>query len=189
MRSILLVTVISLGVATSVLAQNTVRGAATGEAIAAGAASAAANNPVVMANTPDSGGYPNTIVCRAPQRIANSNQFGPEACGHNYEWQKLALNGKDLAPDGKTLIPRATVNNPKGYGDPDGVTCRTPLFAFMGPMCRTNRFWADYEPEQGVIRQPSTTSDESIFDHPPNGTMDSWSGGLSVDIPGSHLRQ
>jgi len=67
-----------------------------------------ADEPVVMANTPGGESDPNTIVCRAPQRIAVTNQFGEEACGHNYEWKKLALSGKDLAPDDKTLIPRAT---------------------------------------------------------------------------------
>lgn len=67
-----------------------------------------AAKPVVMANTPSGEGAPDTITCRAPQRIAGTNQFGEEACGHNYEWKKLALNGKDLAPDDRTLIPRAT---------------------------------------------------------------------------------
>jgi hypothetical protein len=100
----------------------------------------------VMANTPSGTGDPNTIVCRAAQRMADSDQFGPEACGHNWEWQKLAMNGKDIAPDGKTLIDRPMVDNPKGDGDPDAVTCRTPKFIMLGPLvevCRTNRFWAD----------------------------------------------
>ena len=56
------------------------------------------------------------------------------------------MNGKDIAPDGKTLIDRPTVSNPKGDGDPDAITCRTPRFTRHGPLvpvCRTNRFWAD----------------------------------------------
>jgi len=108
--------------------------------------SATAIEPVVMPNTPNGEGDPNTIVCRAPQRMADSGQLGPQACGHNYEWQRLAMNGKDLAPDGKTLIDRPTVANPKGDGDPDAITCRTPKFVIMGPLvevCLTNRFWAD----------------------------------------------
>lgn len=108
--------------------------------------SATAIEPVVMPDTPNGEGDPNTIVCRAPQRMADSGQLGPQACGHNYEWQKLAMNGKDLAPDGKTLIDRPTVANPKGDGNPDAITCRTPKFVMIGPLvevCLTNRFWAD----------------------------------------------
>ena len=114
--------------------------------------SAGGTNAVVMANTPNGVGDPDAIVCRAPQQIAGSDQVGPEACGHNYEWQKLALNGNDLAPDGKTLIARPTVDNPKGDGDPDAMTCRTPkvlssrqdwVKRFSPEVCRTNRFWAD----------------------------------------------
>jgi len=99
--------------------------------------------PVVMADTPSGEGDPDTIVCRAPQRIPGTDQFGDVACGHNYEWKKLAWNGKDLAADDKTLIPRATVDRPTGKGDPNGVTCRTPfLLSANPPVCRTNRFWA-----------------------------------------------
>src|SRR5258705_10311126 len=99
-----------------------------------------------MGDTPSGAGDPNTIVCRARQHIAGSDQFGPEACGRNYEWRKLAMNGKDLAPDGKTLIARPTVDNPKGDGDPDAVTCRTPvelnsgatILRFGPEVCQTN---------------------------------------------------
>lgn len=74
--------------------------------------SPAATEPIVMPNTPSGAGNPNTIVCRAPQRIAVSGQFGPKVCGHNYEWLRLAMNGKDFVPDGKTLIDRATAGYP-----------------------------------------------------------------------------
>ncbi len=138
------------------LAKNSVTAPATGPA--AGAASDAAAEPVMMANTPSGAGDPNAIVCRAPQRI-DGDQFGPKACGHNYEWQQLAMSGKDLASDDKTLIARATVDNPKGDGDPDAVTCRTPvelistsrLKRFAPPVCRTNRFWADASLHHKVI--------------------------------------
>jgi beta-lactamase regulating signal transducer with metallopeptidase domain len=141
------------------LAKNTVTPPATGDGPAAGAASDAATEPVVIANTPSGSGDPNTIVCRAPQRTADGDQFGPQSCGHNYEWLKLAMNGKDLASDGKTLIARATVDNPNGNGDPDAVTCRTPKelprTSFMkryGPaICRTNRFWADVYKHHTVV--------------------------------------
>jgi beta-lactamase regulating signal transducer with metallopeptidase domain len=142
------------------LAKNTVTAPATGDVPAGGAASDAAAEPAVMANTPSGTGDPNTIVCRAPQRIADGDQFGPQSCGHNYEWLNLAMNGKDLAPDGKTLIARATVANPKGDGDPDAVTCRSPMeimestsrFKRRGPVvCRTNRFWAEANKHHTVV--------------------------------------
>jgi hypothetical protein len=149
-----------------VLAKNTVAASATGDVAAAAAASSApaATEPVVMPNTPDGGGDSDTIVCRAPQRIAGTNQFGEEACGHNYEWQKLALNGKDLAPDDKTLIPRATVDNPTGKGDPDAVTCRTSgFFSPYPPLCRTNRFWAN------LIKSRQTVYDDGVLATHGNG--------------------
>jgi len=111
-------------------------------------------NDAVVANTPSGVGDPNAIVCRAAQRIAGTDQFGPQACGHNYEWWKLAINGKDLAPDGKTLIDKPTVANPRGEGDPQAVTCRTPKFVDRGPLvpiCRTNRFWADIVKNRQVV--------------------------------------
>lgn len=111
-----------------------------------------ADNPVVMPDTPSGMGDPNLIVCRAPQRFADSDRFGPKSCGYNYEWWQLTSRGKDLAPDGKTVIDRRTVANPKGVGDPDAVTCRTPRdiggesmrIRHYGPeVCQTNQFWAD----------------------------------------------
>lgn len=107
--------------------------------------------PVVVPNTPSGAGDPDATVCRAPQHIPNSDQFGPQICLHNYEWWKMAMNGKDVATDGKSLIDRPTVRYPKGEGDPDAVTCRTPqildngaTIARYGPVvCRLNRFWAD----------------------------------------------
>ena len=111
-------------------------------------------NDAVVANTPSGVGDPNAIVCRAAQRIAGTDQFGPQACGHKYDWWKLAINGKDLAPDGKTLIDKPTVANPRGEGDPQAVTCRTPKFVDRGPLvpiCRTNRFWADIVKNRQVV--------------------------------------
>jgi hypothetical protein len=100
----------------------------------------------VMAETPTGAGDPDAMVCRAPQHMAGSGQLGPQLCLHNSEWWKLAANGKDIAPDGETLIDRPTVANPTGEGDPEAVTCRTPKFVMLGPLvpvCRLNRFWAE----------------------------------------------
>lgn len=128
--------------------------------LSAGALGAAVEDaqPAVMPNTPSGIGDPNTVVCRAPQPIPGSGQLGPQVCLHNSEWWKVAMNGKDVAPDGKSLIAKATVDNPTGEGDPNAVTCRTgkvvapalrqlPVHGSNGnfgqEICRTNRFWAD----------------------------------------------
>jgi hypothetical protein len=105
----------------------------------------AADNAVVMPDTPSGEGDPNSIVCRTPQHIAGTDQSGPQVCLHNSEWQKVTLNGKDIAPDGKTLIDMPTVDAPRGEGNPDAVTCRTPRFVAGRriEVCRSNRFWAD----------------------------------------------
>lgn len=103
---------------------------------------ATGTNAAVMPATPIGYGDSDTVVCRAPQKMADSGQLGPQACGTNAEWYRLAMSGKDLAADGKTLIDRPTVDNPKGEGDPDALTCRSPMFGHAA-VCRTNRFWAD----------------------------------------------
>lgn len=109
----------------------------------------AAADPVVMPDTPSGTGDPDTIVCRAPQKIADGDQVGPKICGYNHEWWQLTAHGKDLAPDGKTVIDRPMEWSPKGHGNPDAVTCRKPKSLpepgfNLGPeVCQTNQFWAD----------------------------------------------
>jgi hypothetical protein len=130
---------------------------------ASAAPSAAAKDPVMMANTPSGmTGDPDTIVCRASQQLAGGDQSGPEVCRPNSEWWSLAVKGKDLAPDGKTLIDRPTVANPTGQGDPEAVTCRAPRSAMRGPVCQTNRFWAD------LIRNRQTVDGPTV-DNPTGG--------------------
>ena len=121
-------------------------------AAASGAVSVSAAKPEIVPGTPSGTGDPNSMVCRAPQHIAGGDQMGPQVCLHNSEWWKAAMNGKDVAPDGKSLIARPTVDNPTGDGDPEAITCRTRK-VISGPqewvkrygpdVCRTNRFWAD----------------------------------------------
>ena len=110
------------------------------------------DNAVVMTDTPSGEGNPNIIVCRAPQELPGSALFGPKLCGYNYEWWQLTTHGKDLARDGKTVIDRKMVADPRGTGNPDAVTCREPQplprrgglrIDHFGPeVCQTNRFWA-----------------------------------------------
>lgn len=117
-------------------------------------------NEVVVANTPSGAGDPDAIVCRAPQRLAGSGQLGPQICLHNHEWWKVAINGKDVAADGESLIDKPTVANPRGEGDPGAVTCRTPKAVSSGQdwvkrygpeVCRTNRFWADIIKNRQIV--------------------------------------
>jgi hypothetical protein len=122
--------------------------------------------PAVTPDTPSGVGDPDMVVCRAPRPIAGSDQLGPQVCLHNSEWWKVAMNGKDIAPDGKSLVARATVDNPTGEGDPDAVICRTgksvapalrelPINGSntqVGPeICRTNRFWADVRRRHQIV--------------------------------------
>ena len=115
--------------------------------------------PVVLQTTPSGSGDPDAIVCRTPQRIADSGQLGPTVCVSNHEWRQMAMDGKSLAPDGKTLINLPTVDNPKGLGDPDAVTCRTPIdlqvtdqIRRFGPkICQPNQFWADVIKKHRIV--------------------------------------
>ena len=122
---------------------------------------------VMAANTPSGVGDPDVMVCRVPQRYAGSDRLGPAACGHNWEWLTMALNAKDLAADGKTLIDKPTVANPTGEGDPDGVTCRAPKSAMRAPVCETNRFWANLIRNHQTIDKP--TVDNPTGEGDPDG--------------------
>ena len=87
-------------------------------------------------------GDPEAVVCRP---LTGRSQFSTEVCSHDHVWLERALNGKDLAADGKSPLDKPTVDNPRGDGDPDAVTCRTPKFVWFGPLtrvCETNRYWA-----------------------------------------------
>jgi hypothetical protein len=120
----------------------------------AAAFSSHATDAVTVPTTPIGAPDSKTIVCRVSQPTA-SGQIGPQSCGPNNEWWNLAMSGKDLAADGKTLVDRPTVANPTGEGDPDAVTCRTSKLAMHGPICQTNRFWADLIKNHQTIDKPT----------------------------------
>jgi beta-lactamase regulating signal transducer with metallopeptidase domain len=44
------------------------------------------------------------LVCRKPQRLANSRLLGPAVCLQASQWAKLRDNGMDIAPDGRSII-------------------------------------------------------------------------------------
>ena len=137
-------------------------------------------DPVVMPDTPSGTGDPNTMVCRAPQRIADSDQLGPKICGINREWWQLTAHGKDLAPDG-TVIDRPMEWSPKGHGNPDVVTCRKPKSLpepgfNQGPeVCQTNRFWAD------LVKSHRTVNAYGVVGRPASPGMPAGGGGGYVD--------
>ena len=85
------------------------------------------SNPPVMPQTPSGEGDPNAVVCRAPQILPDSGAMGPKVCMHNSVWMRLTMTGKDLSADGKSVVLRPTVTDPAGDGNPDAVTCRSPV--------------------------------------------------------------
>lgn len=59
--------------------------------------------PVVQ-NTPTGEGVARAITCRAPQRLADSQLLGPQVCKRNGVWAALRRAGKDIGPDGRTVV-------------------------------------------------------------------------------------
>jgi hypothetical protein len=110
----------------------------------------------VMPDTPSGMGDPTAVVCRAPQPIS-SGQMGPKICMQNEIWVRLSLTGKDLSPDGKSVFDRPTVDQPKGEGNPDAVTCRSrvPLTATrirFGPkVCLANKQWKEIAEKNMIV--------------------------------------
>jgi hypothetical protein len=108
----------------------------------------------VMPDTPSGLGDPTAIVCRAPQPLSGSGTMGPKICMHNNVWERLSLTGQDLAADGKSVFRRPTVSDPAGDGNPDAVTCRSPVALTasrtrFGPeVCLTNHQWKDLAAKQ-----------------------------------------
>jgi hypothetical protein len=56
-------------------------------------------------DTPTGEGDPDTIVCRAPQQLADSRIPGPEICKRNRVWAALQKEGKDISSDGRSIVP------------------------------------------------------------------------------------
>lgn len=102
----------------------------------------------VMPDTPSGMGSPDAVVCRAPQPLP-AGGTGPKICMQNSVWVRLSLTGKDLSADGKTVFDRPSVEEPTGRGNPDAVTCRSPVpltasrIRFGPKVCLTNQQWKD----------------------------------------------
>lgn len=70
---------------------------------------------------PAATGAGDTLVCRRPEQLAGSRFMGPRVCLHQSEWQILADQGKDVAPDGRTLIDLAAFEKDRSLNAP---SCR-----------------------------------------------------------------
>jgi beta-lactamase regulating signal transducer with metallopeptidase domain len=55
----------------------------------------------VMATAPEA---EDAIVCRKPQRLADSRLPGPAVCLHASQWARLHAGGQDISPDGRSLV-------------------------------------------------------------------------------------
>ena len=110
----------------------------------------------VMPDTPSGTGDPNAVTCRAPQPLP-SGESGPKICMKNEIWVRLSLTGKDLSPDGKSVFERIAVDEPKGKGNPDAVTCRKPMpltasrLRFGPKVCLTNAQWKSIAEKNMVV--------------------------------------
>ena len=110
----------------------------------------------VMPDTPSGVGDPNAVTCRAPQRLP-AGDMGPKICMKNDIWVRLSLTGKDLSADGKSVFERRTVEQPTGEGNPDAVTCRSPVpltatrIKFGPKVCLTNQQWKDIAAKNMVV--------------------------------------
>jgi hypothetical protein len=76
------------------------------QAVAAASASEAVKDvkEALLAITPTGQGDPDAVTCRVPQLLPGSRLPGPEVCKANRVWAQLRAEGRDISPDGTTLI-------------------------------------------------------------------------------------
>ena len=90
----------------------------------------------VMQGTPLGEGNRREFTCRAPQQLPESRIYGPKVCRRNGTWAALRKLGKDIGPDGRTVIdleamrmmnPAACNRNTTGTGQAgyvNGLNCQ-----------------------------------------------------------------
>jgi hypothetical protein len=78
-----------------------------------------------------------TLVCRRPQQLAGSRFQGPRVCLHQSEWQMLADQGKDVGPDGRTLIDLAAFEKDRSLNAP---SCRQTVMGVGASTASTTSF-------------------------------------------------
>lgn len=119
----------------------------------AGAVFAATDPGPVTPFSPSGAGDPDAMACRAAQPLPGGGT-GPQICMHNRIWAMLTVTGKDLAADGRTVVLRPMVDEPRGDGIAEAVTCRKPQSrtssrVWRGPeICLTNAKWASLAAQQ-----------------------------------------
>jgi hypothetical protein len=86
---------------------------------------------------PAASGNSDTLVCRRPQQLEGSRFVGPRVCLHQSEWQALADQGKDVAPDGRTLIDLAAFEKDRSLNAP---SCRQTVMGIGASTAGTTSF-------------------------------------------------
>jgi hypothetical protein len=61
----------------------------------------------VLALDPRGEGDPDAVTCRLPQALPGSRLTGPEVCKTNRIWAELRAQGRQISPDGRTLMATA----------------------------------------------------------------------------------
>ena len=82
-------------------------------------AAAAGTHETVLAIYPSGAGDPDAVTCRAPQLLPGSRLAGPEVCRTNSVWAQLRAQGRDISPDGATVIATLT----RSHGAAQMVAC------------------------------------------------------------------
>jgi hypothetical protein len=78
----------------------------------------------VLALYPSGAGEPDAVTCRTPQLLPGSRLAGPEVCKINRVWAQLRAEGKDISPDGTTVIATASR---RGEGPSGGCAGGLPM--------------------------------------------------------------
>jgi hypothetical protein len=88
--------------------------------------------------TPAGEGNRREFTCRAPQQLTDSRVLGPKICRRNGTWAALRRMGKDISPDGRTIIDLNAMPsiNPAAC-DKNGSAIGTLQGGYLaGPSCR-----------------------------------------------------
>jgi beta-lactamase regulating signal transducer with metallopeptidase domain len=84
------------------------------QAVAAASAGATVKDvkEALLAITPTGQGDPDAMTCRVPQQLPGSRLPGPEVCKANRVWAQLRAEGRDISPDGTTLVATLSHSHP-----------------------------------------------------------------------------
>jgi hypothetical protein len=113
------------------------------EAVAPIPQDTAATANIVVPTTQDSqtAAVSDPIVCRLPQPLPGSRFSGPTICKSKSEWAQLRARGKDISPDGRSVVDADTEKyrtlNPQPCrpGTMGGGGATTANFTIFSPVC------------------------------------------------------